>query len=323
MPSAGSDPAPLRFSTDALPQRERVPFWREVFGRQVVRCDIEPARGHPFEAAAMVHALPGLRHTSFASSAGRNRRPASMLGDGDDAVVLLTSLTGTLTVSQRGRDVALRPGDSTLLLHAEPAVVAHLQIRYRGFIVPRAPLAVLATDIEDAAMRPVPRDNEALRLLVNYLKALRGARALERPELRNLVATHIDDLVATIIGTSRDGAAITEARGVRAARLALIKADIERHVGHSDLTLFAVAKRQGVTPRSLQRLFESDGWTFSTFVLEQRLARAHRMLTDKRWAAWTIGAVALAAGFGDLSYFHRVFRRRYGATPSDVRADAI
>jgi transcriptional regulator GlxA family with amidase domain len=189
--------------------------------------------------------------------------------------------------------------------------------------VPRAPLAVLATDIEDAAMRPVPRDNEALRLLVNYLKALRGARALERPELRNLVATHIDDLVATIIGTSRDGAAITEARGVRAARLALIKADIERHVGHSDLTLFAVAKRQGVTPRSLQRLFESDGWTFSTFVVEQRLARAHRMLTDKRCAAWTIGAVALAAGFGDLSYFHRVFRRRYGATPSDVRADAI
>src|SRR5260370_30959587 len=110
---------------------------------------------------------------------------------------------------------------------------------------------------------------------------------------------------------SRDGSANTEARCVRAARLALIKAEIERHVGHSDLTLFAVAKRQGVTPRSLQRLFESDGWTFSTFVLEQRLARAHPMLTDKRSAAWTIGAVALAAGFTCLSYLHRLFRRRY------------
>jgi hypothetical protein len=139
MPSAGSDPAPLRFSTDALPQRERVPFWREVFGRQVVRCDIEPARGHPFEAAAMVHALPGLRHTSFASSAGRNRRPASMLGDGDDAVVLLTSLTGTLTVSQRGRDVALQPGNSTLLLHAEPAVVAQLSGLHRAARAARRP----------------------------------------------------------------------------------------------------------------------------------------------------------------------------------------
>src|SRR5260370_27196517 len=299
MPSAGSDPAPLRFSTDALPQRERVPFWREVFGRQVVRCDIEPARGHPFEAAAMVHALPGLRHTSFASSAGRNRRPASMLGDGDDAVVLLTSLTGTLTVSQRGRDVALQPGNSTLLLHAEPAVVAHLQIRHRGFIVPRAPLAVLATAIEDAAMRPVPRDNEALRLLVNYLKALRGARALERPELRNLVATHIDDLVATIIGTSRDGAAITEARGLRTPRLALIKAGIERHVGPPDLAPFALAKRQGVTPRSLPRLFERPGGTFSTFVLEQRLAPRHLKPHDQRRASWASGALAVPRGVRD------------------------
>ena len=26
------------------------------------------------------------------------------------------------------------------------------------------------------------------------------------------------------------------------------------------------------------------------------------------------------AGFSDLSYFYRVFRRRYGASPSDVRA---
>jgi AraC-like DNA-binding protein len=34
----------------------------------------------------------------------------------------------------------------------------------------------------------------------------------------------------------------------------------------------------------------------------------------------TASAVALAAGFGDLSHFNRSFRRRYGATPSDVRA---
>jgi AraC-like DNA-binding protein len=39
-----------------------------------------------------------------------------------------------------------------------------------------------------------------------------------------------------------------------------------------------------------------------------------------RHAAMTVNAIALVAGFGDLSHFNRSFRRRYGATPSDVRA---
>ena len=46
------------------------------------------------------------------------------------------------------------------------------------------------------------------------------------------------------------------------------------------------------------------------------------MLTDRRLAERSIISVALDAGFQDLSYFNRTFRRRYGATPSDVRAGA-
>jgi AraC-like DNA-binding protein len=52
------------------------------------------------------------------------------------------------------------------------------------------------------------------------------------------------------------------------------------------------------------------------------LAHAHRMLGDPRQAGGKISSIALDAGFGDLSYFYRVFRRHYGASPSDVRAGA-
>jgi len=49
---------------------------------------------------------------------------------------------------------------------------------------------------------------------------------------------------------------------------------------------------------------------------------AGRRLADRRHADRTIGAIAFAAGLGDLSYFNRAFRRRYGTTPSDARAAA-
>ncbi|MGH7067950.1 MAG: helix-turn-helix domain-containing protein, partial [Acetobacteraceae bacterium] len=64
------------------------------------------------------------------------------------------------------------------------------------------------------------------------------------------------------------------------------------------------------------------GLVFSRFILDQRVSRAHRMLTDPRRAQRNISSLAFETGFGDLSYFNRVFRRRYGATPSEVRRAA-
>jgi hypothetical protein len=37
-----------------------------------------------------------------------------------------------------------------------------------------------------------------------------------------------------------------------------------------------------LSPRSLQKLFDNDGTTFSEYVLGQRLAHAHRALSDPR-----------------------------------------
>ena len=67
-------------------------------------------------------------------------------------------------------------------------------------------------------------------------------------------------------------------------------------------------------------MFDADQTTFTDFVLNQRLARAHRCLEDIRFAGYMISTIAFEAGFGDLSYFNLAFRRRYGVTPSDVRA---
>jgi AraC-like DNA-binding protein len=84
----------------------------------------------------------------------------------------------------------------------------------------------------------------------------------------------------------------------------------------------SLARRHGCTPRFVQRLFETEGTTFTEYVLAQRLARAHRMLLDPRREGEKISVVAYDSGFGDVSYFNRMFRRQFGAAPSDIRAQA-
>ena len=194
------------------------------------------------------------------------------------------------------------------------------RIRRKAVSLSRRRLAPLVPGLEDAFMRPVPRDAEALRLLTRYLRLFDDELSLKTPELRRLMVDHVYDLVALALGPTRDAAATANGQGLRAARLNAIKTEILNGLNSHKLSLAGLAARQGVTQRHVQMLFESDGTTFSRFLLDQRLKRAHRMLGNPLLAAQTISAIAYEAGFGDLSHFNRAFRRHYGETPSDVRA---
>ena len=109
----------------------------------------------------------------------------------------------------------------------------------------------------------------------------------------------------------------------RGVRLAGIKADIAENIGLRELSAAWIAARHGVSASHVRRLFAVEQVTFSEFVLDYRLARAHAILSDDESLDHTISAIAYALGFGDLSYFNRTFRRRFGARPSDVRAAAL
>jgi AraC-like DNA-binding protein len=310
----------LRFSTDDLPERDRLPVMREVHGRLCARIEIEPAPGVPLHYQVSARALPGLTVSMFSQSPLTVRRTRELLADGNDDVVFAVPPSAANMLSHRGRE--LSPiGDAVLLSSAD---VMRIDVastsQGRMVTLSRRRLAPLVPGLEDAFMLPVPRDTEALQLLMRYVSLFDDKQSLATPELRSLVVNHVYDLVALALGATRDAAATANGRGVRAARLHAIKTEILKSLSRHDLSLAGLAARHRVTPRHVQMLFESDGTTFSRFLLGQRLARAHRTLSNPLLAERSISTIAYDAGFGDLSHFNRAFRRRYGETPSDVRA---
>jgi AraC-like DNA-binding protein len=79
-----------------------------------------------------------------------------------------------------------------------------------------------------------------------------------------------------------------------------------------------IAAGLGVSARYLQMAFAEAGTTPSRFLLARRLdAAAERLRRIDRPCSVT--DVALECGFSDLSYFSRVFRRRFGVTASAYR----
>jgi AraC-like DNA-binding protein len=239
----------------------------------------------------------------------------------NDDVVLHIQEAGSRTVSQFGRDATLSAGSAVLSSNSDVStIVLPTSARFVTIGVPRKPMLALAPGLEDAFVRPLAPNSSILRLLLGYVDALADEGTQRTPELQHAVATHIHDLCALVIGTTRDAAEAAGGRGLRAARLRAIKADVVRNLPDRDVSVTALAARHRVSVRYIQRLFESEGTTLSQFVLGQRLVRVHRMLADPRHADRAISTIVYDAGFGDLSTFNREFRRRFGATPSDVRA---
>ena len=130
-----------------------------------------------------------------------------------------------------------------------------------------------------AAMGSTLGDSQVLKLLTSYVDMLDEHHAWASPRLRQAVATHVQDLVTLALDATRDAAEAADDRDVRAARLRTIKADILARLG-ANQSVAAVARRHGVSPRYLQRLFEIEGTTFSKFLRDQRLAHARRMLGE-------------------------------------------
>src|SRR5215470_17904779 len=103
--------------------------------------------------------------------------------------------------------------------------------------------------------------------------------------------------MALAIGATRDAAEIAKGRGARAARLRAVKEDITTRLDQPDLSMATIAARHRIKPRWIQRLFESEGTTFTEYVLAQRLALAHRFLTDSLHSNQKICTIALDVGF--------------------------
>lgn len=312
------DPSLMRFSTDRLPLGERGVLLREMFGRGVCNMDITPLTDRP-RVDAVLRSLSGLNIMWGKNSP--HRMDINRVRNRDGDMFMMSIFASSVRIRHKNEELDLSNG-MALMISTEQSVSAESLsgCHHMTLGLQRQALAPLVSNADDVLMRPIAADGEALRLLTSYLRVLQDRGAQWSAELERSIATHIYDLVALTVGATRDVAEQAEKRGIRAARLEGIRRIVLKHLANPDLSVAQVAAAQRVTPRYVQMLFEREGTTFSAFVLGERLALAHRMLSDPGFSDRPIGMIALDAGFGDLSYFNRVFRRAYDGTPTDIRS---
>lgn len=233
-----------------------------------------------------------------------------------------------LTIHNEDHEVSV-DGKDTIKVAAGDVFLVHEAVRFEFWqaramsvdvvSLDRQMLANLAPRIGMDASYVMPATAASLPLLSGYVEALRrnppgSTRASE------IASRHIYDLAALVIDAFVPGGAARNDTSIAAARLKLAQKDILERLHDPDLRIETVAGHQGVTPRYIQRLFENGGTTFTDFVREGRLEFALRLLRSRDHATDTITSIAYDAGFSDVTSFNRAFRRRFDATPTEIRA---
>jgi AraC-like DNA-binding protein len=323
-PSASSH-ASFCFSTQHVPAAQRVGIWREEFGRRVVHLDLTPLCEGPFHSDVTVRELPGLAVVTDASSAMRRERTRGLLADGNDDVFLLTPLSGTVVASQLARETVLGAGDAVLLSNSDiGSVTLPARARITSIRMQRKVLALRVAGLEDIFIRPVPKEADALRVLMAYLDVLQNNAAQATPELRDAVVAHIYDLVALALaaaqgrgeGAKAPLAALHSVLFVRACRM------VDLRFGDPELGPDRIARQLGISTRLLQRIFAERGKTVMRHVFEERVNRAAKLLAAPEAEHRSITDIAFACGFSDSAHFSRAFAARMDATPSQWRRKA-
>jgi transcriptional regulator GlxA family with amidase domain len=108
-------------------------------------------------------------------------------------------------------------------------------------------------------------------------------------------------------------------RGLRAARLQEIIAELRGRFADPAFSPGQVARKLGLSVRYIQNLIQQSGTSFTEHVLELRLQKARAMLMDRGHDHLKVSDIAAACGFNEVSHFNRCFRRRFGASPTSFR----
>ena len=320
---------PITFSSDSLPasldDAARFKVWREQYMAAHGLLDIARTEDQPFSLrfSYVPYGDLGIGQFNGTLSCVARTEHHVLASPNDTLCLFLNRGHERVSFSHSGREGELAPAGITLFRDWEAAVASGGPQNRMLFVpIPRSRLAALVGNPEDLAGMVLDTDKPASRYLIRYLTLLTQLNETDDDERLNAhIGTTLLDLIALVLGTSKEAADCAQMRGLRAARTQDVVARIAAGFADPTFSPDGVAAELGVSVRYVQDLLQETGTSFSARVLEHRLQRARAMLAEQGNDGMRIGQIARASGFNEVPYFNRCFRRRFGASPTDIRTD--
>lgn len=310
-------------STQGLPGRERVAYWRRAVSADLLELNFHVPRDDEFEASMTATKLPSLSLLAIDSSPSTvERRSGRRTQAVDDTVLFNFVYSGQVVAEQDGRTAIVPAGDGVMCAGSRPYTFRLLEHTQLACVpLPRDAVARRVAALDRVTATNFSRISELGPLAHGYAAQLMRSLPALSAAGADVAGQHFVDLLIALMGQAASGAAgMTEQRSVLLIR---VKDLIEQRLGDADLDAGQVAVAMRLSHRYVNRLFEAEGTSLARYLWQRRVERAASDLRSPALAGRGISQIALANGFTDMSHFSKAFRARFGESPRDYRRQAM
>jgi AraC-like DNA-binding protein len=309
------------FRTNDLPPEERFAAWREsvgVFLQAGLAPQDDPTQFNgdveSYLLDDIVLSRPRANRQKFDRPSGRIAR------DGLDSYMIQLFVRGHTEVAL-GRRTVRGPERKIIGFDLGDTLDSHNDdFDILAVLVPRARLAPLLTHPDSLHTATLSTEDGGGGLLANFLPNLFDSL----PDLALSQSESAGRALIELIATAFNGATFDENDAPQLAHSALVlkaKSFVKERLASPTLDPDQVAAAMGLSRSALYRLFKESGG-IAAYIREQRLRRCFADLVSHRGHDAQIATIAFRWGFGDAALFSRLFRERFGCTPSEARAGA-
>lgn len=305
-------------SRDSKTRANSIPEFRDIVSRSFVPLTVSGASDRPFAAQVSTSSADRAVFTTLKTQPHLvERTPTTIAAGGSGYFKLNMLLSGSGVLVQDGREVLIRPGDLALYDTSRPYslmfddVVSNLVMMF-----PKDQLSLPATAVEQLTAVSLGGDSALGSMVTNLLEQIPSTITALPLHTRRQVAQSGLDLLEALLSTTLGTESATP--DPRQSQLETVYRFIDANLA-DDLTPSSIAAAHFMSTRHLHDLFTDTDTTVSALIRDRRLERCRSDILDPALSTRTIASLAAASGFPDPAHFSRVFRARFGTSPSELR----